>query len=260
MSVRLHQIYLERGLAPPTPISWQAQLQYHVAHHDWPRVEPLLEHVPPECLKEGVLRVKRAAPEGSPGTPPGVEAARDEEDDLYVPGVKLLLVDITQLCTRLMKGLVEEKLARQHVFLQADFEGTGPLVTLLARANVLFAPGVSASDVSESGTSPENDPLSQRRREDGLAASRSSEGLEASDVTGGTGGGGVYSVHDWAGQSSAPLAGAHPVVVRHCAERNLPHLLQLYLDWHGVGRDPADLEPLQLAAVRRYFLSFGFHE
>ncbi|GAQ85863.1 hypothetical protein KFL_002580120 [Klebsormidium nitens] len=246
--VTIERIYLERGLAPLTPISWQAQLQYHVAHHDWPRVEPLLEHVPPECLKEGVLRVKQMVAERPPNSLPGVEAAHDE-DDLYVPGVKLLLVDITQLCTRLMKGLVEEKLAQQHVFLQADWEGTGPLVTLLARANVLFAPGGTANNHSDREGSAENGSSSERSREaEQGGASTSSEGVEISHETSDKGE--VYVVHDREGQSPTPLAGAHPVVVRHCAERKLPHLLQLYLDWHDVGRDAADLEPLQLAAGR----------
>lgn len=189
-------------------------------------MEPLLEHVPLDCLKEGVLRVKqrRGAVAGSGDSHITPNAASSVED-LYVPGVKLLLVDIKPLCTALMRGLVEEKLARQHIFLQSDWEGPAPLVALLARANILFA---GSDDRSQDGASPGDGDAPDESRQHG----------------------GVYKVHEGHGRTVASLVGAHAVVVRHCVEWRLPHLLQAYLDWHDCGRDLEGLEPLQLAAVR----------
>lgn len=217
----LDRVLLDHKLQMGEKVSWEACVQTQIASHNWAEVSSLLDSIPESVLQEGELRVRldcsdtldlyRAIVEEA-----DVETSLDERGshhawagldidavDVVIPRVKILSVALGNVCTGWLWQMMEEKLAKSHVFLRRHWHGTRELVSLLARAGLLS----------------EKSPKSYGRSTEGPFHSVSSKSLK------------TIKLHKDAVQA------IHELFLRHCVRQSLPNLMGLYLDHHSLALD-----------------------
>ncbi|CAM6098196.1 unnamed protein product [Calypogeia fissa] len=210
------RILLEPLLLPEQVISWEARLEFYVAHHHWQAVIHLLEVIPSSVQYEGMLHVHLDSDDTlsyDPSLPfsgvsdgPAAGSLRNawlddgETGEAVIPKVHILALDFTSVCNTSMWQIVEERLARNHIFLKEHWKGTVELMSLFARAGLLFHPyswgrNTRSKDLTFPG------PMKGSK------------------------------LHKDA------VFGVHELVVQHCLRQSLPHFFELYLDFHSLALD-----------------------
>lgn len=212
------QIVLDQSSFMGVHVLWESQLEYHVCHNDWEEVSRLLDLIPPHILVVGSLQVNldglQAAStfECNRGSDYGDYLCSLEELDavcMDIPEIKVFRFSCNVMCSIWLRMLMEEKLARKLIFSKEYWEGTADILPLLARSGFI--------------TSKYKMPSEDDNIED------TSSVLKFSD--GGT------------------VQALHKLLIHHCAQYNVPYLLDLYLDQHELVSDSGSVHSLQEAAV-----------
>lgn len=203
------QVILDQSHTARESISWGSQLEYHLAHHNWSDVSNLLETLPRSVLHGGALQVYvdndialNTMSKGSGQTPTKTSCIPTSQE-IAIRKVNLLEIDTWPLCSRWMFRLMEQRLAKDLIFLRSYWEGTIELVSLLGSAGILFKPS------SDKGNSEKSKEL--------ILTTRVVEGPTS------------FQFHKEA------IQGVHEVVVRHCVKMSFANLLEQYLDYHALG-------------------------
>lgn len=205
-------------------VLWESQLEYHICRNDWAEVSKLLDLIPDAILVDGSLQVSLDSVH--PSSVVGCDGESSsysnylcslEELDVVcmeVQDVKILRFPAIIMGSTWLKMLMEEKLARRHIFLKEYWEGTAEIVPLLARSGLITSKYKIPSDVD-------------------LVESFSD--LKSLD----------------SGMTFNPdtIQSLHKLFMRHCVQCNLPYLLDLYLEHHELVVHNDSLHSLQDAAV-----------
>lgn len=197
------QVILDRLYAANDHIGWVSLLEYYVAHNNWPTVSALLDDIPHTVLRSGVLHVLYDNNISSLHTRSHPPSGTASQQEVIIPKVNYLTMDSLPLCSGMMLRMMEEKLAKNLIFLRLYWDGI-TLLSLLAAAGVLYMPSL---DIGRNAKSKE------------LILATSVMGKEFTP----------FKFHREA------MQGVHELVVRHCSEISLPHLLERYLTFHSLG-------------------------
>ncbi|XP_010261035.1 PREDICTED: uncharacterized protein LOC104599968 [Nelumbo nucifera] len=218
----IDRIVLDQPFLMGVHILWESQLEYYICHNDWDEVFKLLNMIPTALLSEGSLQVNldgfhSDVTVGCTGELPEYEKyiCSSEELDtvcLSVPNVKIFRFSASNICSIWLRMLIEQELAKKFIFLKEYWEGTVEIVPLLARAGFIINRSNSAM----------NEPFGSLSE------------LSLTDTGG--------ELH---GDTFQAL---HKLVIHHCAQYDLPNLLDLYLDHHKLALDKGSLTSLLEAA------------
>ncbi|KAL5999630.1 hypothetical protein ACLOJK_037915 [Asimina triloba] len=202
---------------------WESQLEYHVCRSDWDEVSKLLDVIPPSMLVDGSLQVNLDGLHSATSVKCGKKISDDvscffpaDELDgacINVPNVKIFGFSADSMCSMWLKMLIEKELAKKFIFMKENWEGTGEIILVLARAGFVVKP----PKVSNQGGSTEI-----------------SSDCSIANI--------IDEIHDDTVQAF------HKLVIHHCTRHNLPNLLDLYLDHHKAVLDYDSLISLQEAA------------
>ncbi|KAJ0041339.1 hypothetical protein Pint_27017 [Pistacia integerrima] len=217
------EIVLDQPFLMGVHVLWESQLEYHLYHNDWEEVSKLLDIIPKSVLSDGSLQIaldgsQPASTIGSNSEFPdyGNYICSIEELDagcVEVPDIKIFRLSANAMCSMWLRRLMEQELARKFIFLKEYWEGTAEIVTLLACSGFI----TSRNKISSEDDSIEN----------------------LSDIVGRS--------------SVGTIQALHKLLMYHCAQQNLPNLLDLYLDYHKLVLDSNSLHSLQEAAVSFHF-------
>lgn len=218
----IDRIVLDQPFLMGVHVLWESQLEYHISHNDWEEVLKLLDLIPASLLSDGSLQI------GIDGlqSPSAVDYNRESDfgnyicsveelDVVYmeVPNIKIFSFPANDMGSFWLSTLMQLELAKKHIYLKAYWEGTSEIISLLSRSG--FVSGKHKLSFPEE-------------------AIESSSDLNFSNI-------------DGAFQPDT-LRALHKLVVRHCAQYNLPNLLDLYLDHNKFVLDDDTLCSLQEAA------------
>ncbi|KAL3688215.1 hypothetical protein R1sor_014524 [Riccia sorocarpa] len=217
------RILLEQPPIPGQLTSWEARLEFNIAHHNWEAVAALLDTVPFYVLREGELHIQLDFDDSGldknlpfPEIPTYTGHAGQDWSDLdveaveaVVPKVHFLALDITPICSTWMWHMIEERLVKNHIFLRSYWKGTLEIMSLFARAGLLY-----------------------HRYGGRVSSSRSKDGT----VSGPTKGSRLHK---------DSVRAIHELVVQHCVRHNLPNMLELYLDHHSLALDKGSASVMQ---------------
>lgn len=222
------QVILDQPLVAGEHTSWGAQLEYFVAHHNWPKVSELLDNIPDNVFFDGELQIHLEHEDGVDYFPeerehPDVgEDSADERSPRVqktkeviacIPKVHILGINMRPMCSAWLWHMMEVKLVKSHIFLRTDWQGTSELVSLLATAGLLFY-RVPARGFSNP----------RKQQLDAGVALKDSVNRET-----------VKAIHE--------------VVVRHCVRYSLVHLLERYLNHHSLALDKESAAMMQSIVV-----------
>jgi spatacsin len=143
------QICVDQETLVLTTISWEARFQAAISRNDGAEVSFLLESIPDSVLLEGELRIRLDCSDPLKADYDWeIRTEQRSQDGLYglvldaveivIPSVRFLLVELGNACTSWIYQMIEEKIAKSHIFLQSYWHGTTQLVSLLARAGILY--------------------------------------------------------------------------------------------------------------------------
>lgn len=174
-----------------------------MAHHNLPIVSALLDDIPHGVLSSGVLQVvyddNISTSHMCSDSPSGTASHRE----VTVPKVNYLDLSSLPLCSGMMLRMMEEKLAKDLIFLRLYWDPI-TLLSRLAAAGILYMPS----------------PVKGRNAKcKELILATSMVGKDFSP----------FRFHVEA------MQGIHELVVRHCLKVSLPHLLERYLTFHSLG-------------------------
>lgn len=219
----IDRIVLDQPLLMGVHVPWESQMEYYISHNDWDEVSKLLDLVPASVLSDGILQIALDGLQpaltvecNSEFSDCGNYICSIEELDVVcmdVPDVKIFRLSSDVMCSTWLRMLMEQELAKKFIFLKEYWEGTAEIVNLLARAGFI--------------TQEYNVPL----EEDLIKGSSGLNFLESDERFH------VNTIH-----------ALHKLVVQHCAQYNLPNLLDLYLDHHKLVLDNDSLCSLEDSA------------
>ncbi|XP_028951098.2 uncharacterized protein [Malus domestica] len=218
----IERIVLDQPSFMGVHVLWESQLEYHVCHSDWEQVSRLLDLIPPQFLAVGSLQVSLDGlqPVSNVGcsrrSDYGAYLCSIEELDavcMDVPEIKVFRFSCNNMCSIWLRMLMQEKLARNFIFLKEYWEGTADILLLLARSGFI----TSKCEV------PSKD-----------------DKIESLSVP--------QFPHECGKFHVGTLQALHKLLIHHCAQYNLPYLLDLYLDQHELLQDNNSLASLQEAA------------
>ncbi|RLN30060.1 uncharacterized protein C2845_PM05G27470 [Panicum miliaceum] len=181
-------------------IPWESQFEYFIGHNDVGKVCELLDMIPNSVLLEGIIRVNVDS----------LQAADNTVSDLTVPDYNMYICDsegLEPVCmeiphvkifrslynhesTSYIRILMQQELAKKHIFVKEYWQSTTEIIPLLARAGMLLNVGPKKECSTAFCASEIPDDANHRGREGAL----------------------------------------HKLVIRFCVQHNLPYLLELYLD------------------------------
>lgn len=200
-------------------VPWDSQLEYHICHNEWEEVARHLDLIPSSLLSDGTLQISLdvVQPFSAVGYSEQVSYHTDypsavEELDavcMYVPDVKVFRFPVNILCSSWLRMLMEQHLAKGLIFLRDFWESTLDIVPLLARSGFVTRKFQISLD-------------------DGFSWSSTKVRHSADDGS----------------SLSSSVHGLHQVVIRFCAQHNLPNLLDLFLDHHELALDSDSLHQL----------------
>ncbi|KAF8404468.1 hypothetical protein HHK36_009353 [Tetracentron sinense] len=219
----IDRIVLDQPFLMGVHVLWESQLEYHICHNDWEEVSKLLEMIPMSLLSDGSLQINldglhSASTGGCDSEFPGYNKyiCPAEELDavcMDIPNIKIFMFSASNMCSIWLKTLLELELAKKLIFLKEYWVGTAEIVSLLARAGFI----ISRSKIAIPDESIERLP-----------------DLSFSNIDG--------ELH------TDTVQALHKLVVHHCAQYDLPNLLDLYLDHHKLVLDNDSLSSIQEAA------------
>lgn len=212
------QVILDRLHAVNDHIGWVSLLEYYVAHNNWPNISTLLDDIPNTVLSSGVLHVLCDDNISSLHTRSNLSSGRASQQEIIIRKVNYLKMNSLPLCSGMMLRMMEEKLAKNLIFLRLYWDGI-TLLSLLARTGVLFMPSL---DKGRNAKCKE------------LILATSMVGKKFTP----------FKFH------AEAMQGVHELVVRHCLKVLLPHLLERYLTFHSLG-----LNKTSAALLESYMVS-----
>lgn len=204
-------------------VSWESQLEYYIYRNDWEEVFKLVDLIPTSVLSNGSLQIaldgfQPASTVECSGFPDfsNYICSVEELDAICmdVPDIKILRLSSSVMCSTWLRMLMEQELVKKLIFLKDYWEGTAEIVSLLARSGFV----TNRYKISFEDNSIE--------RLSDLHFSNSSENFHADTVQ-----------------------ALDKLLIRYCAQYNLPNLLDLYLDHHKLVLNDDLLFSLQEAAV-----------
>ncbi|XVE86639.1 hypothetical protein DITRI_Ditri18aG0050700 [Diplodiscus trichospermus] len=216
------RIVLDQPFVMGVHVSWESQLEYHIYHNDWEEVLKLLDLIPMSVLSNGSLQIALDAFQPSStvecgGFPDfGNYVCPVEELDavcMDIPDIKVFRLSSSVMCSSWLRMLMEQELAKKLIFLKDYWEGSAEIVSLLAHSGFI---------TNRYKISFEDNPI---QRLSGLHVSSGSENFRADT-----------------------LQALDKLLIRYCAQYNLPNLLDLYLDHYKLVLDADSLFSLQEAA------------
>lgn len=218
------QIVLDQPSLMGVHVLWESQLEYHACHNDWEEVIKLLDVIPTSVLTDGSIQISLD------GLQPASTVICNSEfsncgnyicsiEELHavcldIPNIRIFRLPADLMCSIWLRTLMEEELAKKFIFLKEYWEGTAEIITLLARSGF----------ITNSSNLPHEDNSENRFTN-----------MKLSNIIGRST---VDTVH-----------GLHKLFIHHCAQHNLPNLLDLYLDHHKLVLDSDSLYSLQEATV-----------
>ncbi|RVW55231.1 hypothetical protein CK203_067014 [Vitis vinifera] len=214
-------------------VLWESQLEYYICRNDWVEVSKLLDVIPSSLLSYGSLQIsldslQSASTVGCNREFPdyGNYICSIEELDtvcIDIPAIKIFRHSANNICSIWLRMFMEQELAKKFIFLKDYWEGTAEIIPLLARSNFI--------------TSRTKIPMQDKYIE-------SSSDLNISNIDG--------ALH------ADTVQALHKLVIHHCAQYNLPNLLDIYLDHHKLALDNESLLSLQEAAVSFLHIQHGY--
>ncbi|KAG0546959.1 hypothetical protein BDA96_01G038500 [Sorghum bicolor] len=181
-------------------IPWESQFEYFVAHNDAGNVCKLLDMIPNSILSEGIIRVnvdslQAAANTLSDLTLPDYSMYICDSEELEpvcmeIPHVKVFRSLCNQESTLYIRMVMQQELAKKHIFMKEYWQSTTEIIPLLARAGILIKVGSKDECSTTSFASEMPVDAHQQGREGAL----------------------------------------QKLIIRFCVQYNLPYLLDLYLD------------------------------
>ncbi|OVA08128.1 Spatacsin [Macleaya cordata] len=219
----IDRIVLDQPFLMGVHVLWESQLEYHICHNDWEEVRKLLDMIPSSVLSNESLQINLDDLQSAEtdGNYMGFShndkyICSPEELDVVcmtVPNVKVLKFSASNMCSVWLKMLFEQELAKRSIFLKEYWDGTAEIIPILARAGFIIK--TSKSSVQDESI-------------------KSLPDLGFSNI---------------GGEFDRDAAQAfHKLVIHHCAQYDLPNLLDLYLDHHKLVLDNDSLSSLQEAA------------
>ena len=202
-------------------VLWESQLEYYASHNDWDEISKLVDIIPSSVLANGSLQISLDSSQQTPAvgyrsefSDYGNYISIEELDAvcLDIPGIKIFRFPVSAICSTWLTRLIEQELAKKHIFLKEYWGGTAEIVGLLARAGFI---------------SRSKNILVDDDNDDGLTDPHLSVGRP----------------------SIGTMQGLHKLVIHHCVQYNLPNLLDLYIDLHRMALDTNSLSSLAEAAV-----------
>ncbi|XP_007048161.2 PREDICTED: uncharacterized protein LOC18611704 isoform X1 [Theobroma cacao] len=218
----IDRIVLDQPFIMGVHVSWESQLEYYIYRNDWEEVFKLLDLVPTSVLSNGSLQIaldgfQPASTVECSGFPDfsNYICSVEELDAICmdVPDIKILRLSSSVMCSTWLRMLMEQELVKKLIFLKDYWEGTAEIVSLLARSGFV----TNRYKISFEDNSIE--------RLSDLHFSNSSENFHADTVQ-----------------------ALDKLLIRYCAQYNLPNLLDLYLDHHKLVLNDDLLFSLQEAA------------
>lgn len=229
------QVILDQSSITGKHTSWGAQLEYHVAHHNWDKVSQLLDNVPHSVLYDGELQVHLDAVEDAEylhgdGGHPDLDSADEHSPRAQhpnvvtcrIPKVHILGVNMRPMCSAWLWHMMEVKLVKSHIFLRTHWQGTTELISLIASAGLLFqrSPGKTSTTTS-------------KQQQSAVGGGVPKETFQRDT-----------------------LRALHELVVRHCVKYSLVNLLEKYLNHHSLAVEKGSMAVMQSVVVFTFKLSF----
>ncbi|KAL6848044.1 hypothetical protein ACP4OV_022172 [Aristida adscensionis] len=181
-------------------IPWESQFEYFVAHNDVGEACKLLDMIPENVLLEGILRVNVDNSQAADNTASDVTVPDynvyicDSEElgpvCLEIPHVKIFQSMPTHESTSYIRVLMQQELAKKHIFMKEYWQSTTEVIPVLARSGTLIKVGPRKECSMTYPASGMPDDTCHRACEGAL----------------------------------------HKLVIRFCVQYDLPYLLDLYLD------------------------------
>ncbi|GMI67631.1 hypothetical protein like AT4G39420 [Hibiscus trionum] len=216
------RIVLDQPFVMGVHVSWESQLEYHIYHNDWEEVFKLLDLIPTSVLSNGSLQIaldgcQPASTIECSGFPDfGNYIYSVEELDsvcMDVPDIKIFRLSSIFMCSTWLRMLIEQELVKKLIFLKEYWEGTAEVASLLARSGFIMKRYKISFEDNSIGRSSD------------LDFSSRNENFRADTVQ-----------------------ALDKLLIRYCAQNNLPNLLDLYLDRHKLVFDDESFFSLQEAA------------
>uniref|UniRef100_A0A1D1XPJ7 Protein DDB_G0268328 n=3 Tax=Anthurium amnicola TaxID=1678845 RepID=A0A1D1XPJ7_9ARAE len=218
----IDRIVLDQPLTLGIHVPWESQFEYHMVHNDWDEIQKLLDMIPSSILSDGTLRINLdnmysdAYSAGRENACYPTYVCPDEDLEpvcMDVPNVKIFKFSASNMCSSWLKMLLEQELAKKFIFLKEQWQSTAEIMPLLARAGLIFG--------MPKGSTKARLP-------------KDSSGLQ------------LLNINEKFSKVTAEAL--HRLVIYHCAQNNLPNLLELYLDHHKLVLDNDSLCSLKEAA------------
>ncbi|KAJ1264321.1 hypothetical protein BS78_09G254700 [Paspalum vaginatum] len=194
------RILLDQPYHIQAHIPWESQFDYFVGHNDVGEVCKLLDIIPNSVLLEGIIRVNVDSLQAAENTVSDLTVSDystyicDSEElepvCMEIPHVKVFRPLYNHESTLYVRMLMQQELAKKHIFMKEDWQSTTEIIPLLARAGILIKVSPKKECSTPFCASEMPDDAHLRGRQGAL----------------------------------------HKLIIRFCVQYNLPHLLELYLD------------------------------
>ncbi|WVZ99776.1 hypothetical protein U9M48_045026 [Paspalum notatum var. saurae] len=194
------RILLDQPYHIRAQIPWESQFDYFLGHNDVGEVCKLLDMIPNSVLLEGIIRVNVDSLQAAENTVSDLtfsdystyicDSEELEPVCMEIPHVKVFRPLYNHESTLYVRMLMQQELAKKHIFMKEYWQSTTEIIPLLAHAGILIK------------VSP--------KKECSMAFCASERPDDA---------------HLWGHQGAL-----HKLIIRFCVQYNLPHLLELYLD------------------------------
>ncbi|XP_074295549.1 uncharacterized protein LOC141623336 [Silene latifolia] len=218
----IDRILLDQPFLLGVHVMWESQFEYHVCHNDWEEVSKLLQMIPSSLLYDRSLFISLddLLPASSIGDCVdsvdygGYVCPPDELDAvcIEIPNIKIFRSPLNLMCSSWLKMLIGRELAKRFIFLKECWVGAREFIFLLAQSGFLGG---------EIGSSIRTESVHHS------AIIDSANVTEFDPIT---------------------FGALHKLVVHYCAQNNVPHFLDLYLDRHKLALDSDSIGALQDAA------------
>ncbi|XP_078164792.1 spatacsin carboxy-terminus protein isoform X3 [Carex rostrata] len=210
----IDRVVLDQHYQMEIQVPWESQFEYHVAHNNLQEILDLLDTIPIHLQSEGILMVNLRNISATQNQGLYICAGEEIEPSyIDVPGVIILRHPYFKNGTLWLRTLIEKELAKRNIFLRDHWEDTGEIVTVLARAGLMF----NISEASDMNNASDEKSLQIQEVEDPPDTKLSDEGF-------------------------------HKLVIHFCVQNELPYLLDYYLDHHNLVGDHNSLHVLLDAA------------
>ncbi|CAL0330002.1 unnamed protein product [Lupinus luteus] len=140
------RMILDERLPSGIALLWESQLEYHIGRNNWKEVSTLLDVMPSYVLSTGSLQLNLDVLQPASSFGCNMKSSNfgsffvsHEELDsvcMVIPDVQIYRFS-PDVCSRWLRILLEEKLAKRFIFLKEYWEGTMEMIALLARSGFI---------------------------------------------------------------------------------------------------------------------------